>query len=101
MPGIISGGAWLSDRRHFLQEELAKDPPPAPDQRAVLEAELAAVNQQLADRKRHWWRSLRWGSRPPNCPTQRSAGRTLPTLGRLLGLLDGPLLHQALAGLLG
>ncbi|MDQ1359435.1 MAG: hypothetical protein QOJ52_619 [Acidimicrobiaceae bacterium] len=63
MPGIISGRAWLQERHRFLQEELAKDP--APEHRAVLEAELAAVDQELGASKQRWWRSLLWGTRPP------------------------------------
>ncbi len=62
MPGIVNGRAWLSERRRFLQEELAKDPPE--EQRAVLEAELAAVSQEMAGKQHHWWRWL-LGARPP------------------------------------
>jgi hypothetical protein len=63
MPGIISGKSWLSERRRFLQEELAKDPDA--ELRAALEAELATVNQELGAAKRHWWRRLSGGSHPP------------------------------------
>jgi hypothetical protein len=65
MPGIVSGRAWLSERRRFLQEELAKDPPP--QQRTVLEAELATVEQELKVSRGHWWRWLAGfgGGRPP------------------------------------
>ncbi len=66
MPGIIDGGAWLSNRRAFLQGELAKDP--SDDQRAALEVELAAVEKELAVNRRIWWHRLLWGmggSRPP------------------------------------
>jgi len=65
MPGIISGGAWLSNRRRFLEEELAKDPPPSAEQREALETELTAVKEQLAvgrGRRLGW---LLWGGRPP------------------------------------
>ncbi len=63
MPGIISGRAWLQQRQRVLQEELAKDP--APEQRAVLQAALDAVDQELGAAKSRWWRSLLWGTRPP------------------------------------
>jgi hypothetical protein len=63
VPGIISGGSWLANRRRFLQEELAKDP--APEQRATIEAELAAVDRELAGSHRRWWRWLIWGYKPP------------------------------------
>ncbi|MGH9126476.1 MAG: hypothetical protein ACRDZ8_17375 [Acidimicrobiales bacterium] len=61
MPGIVNGRAWLSERRRFLQEELAKDPPE--EQRAAIEAELAAVDQQIGQSGGHWWRWL-FGARP-------------------------------------
>jgi hypothetical protein len=63
MPGIINGRAWLQARHRFLEEELAKDP--EPEQRSALEAELAAVDQELGASKHRWWRLLLWGTRPP------------------------------------
>ena len=59
MSGIIEGRAWLTERRQFLQEELAKDPPE--DQRVILESELAAVNQELASKRHRWWRRFLGG----------------------------------------
>jgi hypothetical protein len=63
MPGIVNGRAWLSDRRRFLREELAKDP--SPEQRAAIAADLAQVDQELSSSQRRWWRALLWGARPP------------------------------------
>lgn len=63
MPGIIDGGDWLANRRRFLQEELAKDPPA--EQRSAIEAELATMEQELAASRRHRRRWLLWGARPP------------------------------------
>jgi hypothetical protein len=63
VPGIISGRAWLQERQRVLQEELAKDP--APEQRAALQTELDAVDQELGAAKSRWWRALLWGTRPP------------------------------------
>jgi hypothetical protein len=57
--GIIQGKAWLSERRRFLQEELAKDPPE--DERSVLESELAAVDQEMASKHHRWWRRFLGG----------------------------------------
>ncbi len=65
MPGIISGRAWLSDRRRFLEAELAKDPPPTPEQRTAIEAELDAVKHELGSSRRRWTRWVFWGARPP------------------------------------
>jgi hypothetical protein len=68
MPGIIDGRAWLVNRRAFLQGELTKEPPPEGEQRTALETELAAVDQELAAARGHWWRRLLWGIggvRPP------------------------------------
>jgi hypothetical protein len=65
VPGIINSGNWLTNRRQFLQGELAKDPPA--EQRAAIEAELANVNAQISENRRHWWRRLLFGiggSRP-------------------------------------
>jgi hypothetical protein len=62
MPGIVNGGAWLSRRRRFLEEELAKNPPA--EQRAAFDAELAKVNEELGASRRRWWRGMLWG-RPP------------------------------------
>lgn len=62
MPGIVNGRAWLSERRRFLQEELAKDPPE--EQRAAIQAELTAVEEQIGHSGGHWWRWL-FGARPP------------------------------------
>jgi hypothetical protein len=62
MPGIVSGSNWLSERRRFLQEELAKEPPE--EQRTILESELAAIDQEIGRNRRHWWRWL-FGARPP------------------------------------
>ncbi len=59
MSGIIAGRAWLIERRQFLHEELAKDPPE--DQRSVLESELAAVDQELAAKHHRWWRRFLGG----------------------------------------
>ncbi len=61
MPGIIDGRAWLANRRAFLQGEMAKEPPPEGEQRAAIEAELAAVDQELAAGRRHWWHRVLWG----------------------------------------
>jgi hypothetical protein len=57
--GIIEGKAWLIERRRFLQDELAKDPPE--DQRDVIASELAAVDQELASKRHRWWRRLLGG----------------------------------------
>jgi hypothetical protein len=62
VPGIVNGRAWLSERRRFLQEELAKDP--ADDQRAAIEAELASLDEEAGSKKHHWFSWL-LGSRPP------------------------------------
>jgi hypothetical protein len=63
MPGIVDGRAWLVQRKQFLTEELAKDHDA--EQRAAIEAELAAVDAELASKHRHWWRWMLWGARPP------------------------------------
>jgi hypothetical protein len=63
VPGIISGRAWLHERRRFLQEELAKDP--TPEQKVAIETELAAVEQELGASNRRWWHWLLGGGRPP------------------------------------
>lgn len=65
MPGIIDGRSWLEERKLFLEGELTKDPAPAPEQRHAIEAELAKVTGELAAKRRHWWRFLVWGGRPP------------------------------------
>lgn len=62
MPGIVNGRAWLAERRRFLKDELAKDPPEG--QRQVLESELAKVNEEIGTTKHHWFRWI-LGSRPP------------------------------------
>ncbi|MDQ6615473.1 MAG: hypothetical protein M3083_12190 [Actinomycetota bacterium] len=64
MPGIINGRSWLSTRRDALQAGLAKDPPD--EQRAAIEAELAAVDRELATSRHRWWRWLLPGSQPPS-----------------------------------
>jgi len=63
VPGIVDGRSWLTERSRFLKEELAKDPDS--EQRTAMEAELAAVEQELALKRRHWRRWLFWGGRIP------------------------------------
>jgi len=61
VPGIIDGRAWLTQRQRFLRDELAKQPD---DQhRSALEAELAAVEDELGASRRRWWHWL-LGVRP-------------------------------------
>ncbi len=64
VPGIISGGNWLRERRHVLSDELKKDLPS--EQRSALEAELAAVEQEVAATRPKWWQWLfMHGVHPP------------------------------------
>ncbi len=51
MPGVINGRHWLRQRIHHLEELLRGDPPP--EQREVIEAELAQARQEL--RRSHGW----------------------------------------------
>ncbi len=63
MPGIVDGKAWLVQRRQFLNDELAKDGDAS--RRAAIEAELVTVEEELAEKRRHSWRWMFWGARPP------------------------------------
>jgi hypothetical protein len=64
VPGIISGSNWLRERRRVLSDELKKDL--SGEQRTALEAELAAVDQQMAAARPKWWQWLfMHGVRPP------------------------------------
>jgi hypothetical protein len=60
MPGVIDSRHWLRQRISHLEELLAKDPPP--EQRQLIEAELASAREELR-RSRGWVRWLLWGSR--------------------------------------
>jgi hypothetical protein len=59
MPGVINGRQWLRQRIRHLEELLRSDPPP--EQRALVEAELAQAREEL--RRSYGWfgRLLRVG----------------------------------------
>jgi hypothetical protein len=57
MPGVIDGRKWLQHRRQVLRDALEAEGITA-DQRAVIEAELAQLDQEVAASRRRWW--WRW-----------------------------------------
>jgi hypothetical protein len=61
--GIVDGRAWRAERRRRLRAELEKDL--TDDQRQPVEAELAALEQEIKSHRRPLWRWLVWGGRKP------------------------------------
>jgi hypothetical protein len=59
MPGVIDGRRWLRQRIEHLETVLGDNPPA--EQRAQLEAELAAAKAELR-RTGSWRRWLLWGT---------------------------------------
>jgi hypothetical protein len=62
VPGVLDGRQWLRQRQQHLQQALDADP--SPDQRLVIEAELAKVRAELR-RSAGWRHWLLWGFRRP------------------------------------
>jgi hypothetical protein len=54
MPGVINRRQWLRQRIRHLEELLRDDP--APEQRELIEAELAQARQEI--RRSYGWGSL-------------------------------------------
>lgn len=60
MAGIIDGKAWRAERRRRLRAELEKDL--TDEQKAPIEAELAALEDEIRVSRRHRW--LFWSRAP-------------------------------------